>query len=188
MTARLQSLWHNLLRRDEREVKTPSLAAVLSQRAVVEAVEISPNDPLLAYFQSNHGLVEVDRLNLDSSALNSLKAAGVKIAIPLVGQGELIGLLNLGPRLSEQDYSADDHKLLNDLAVQAAPALRRRRLRPLTHPLRREPQPTTRPSPHTPSPTEERTMLPTDRGAPYTGAPYIGAPLLADLFSRCRFG
>ena len=39
-------------------------------------------------------------------------------------QGELIGLLNLGPRRSEQDYSTDDRRLLNTLATQAAPALR----------------------------------------------------------------
>ncbi len=46
------------------------------------------------------------------------------MVIPLVSQGELVGLLNLGPRLSEQDYSTDDRTLLNDLATQAAPALR----------------------------------------------------------------
>jgi serine phosphatase RsbU (regulator of sigma subunit)/anti-sigma regulatory factor (Ser/Thr protein kinase) len=33
-------------------------------------------------------------------------------------------VLNLGPRLSEQEYSSDDRKLLDDLAAQAAPALR----------------------------------------------------------------
>ena len=33
-------------------------------------------------------------------------------------------MLNLGPRLSEQDYSSDDRKLLDNLAAQAAPALR----------------------------------------------------------------
>ena len=44
--------------------------------------------------------------------------------MPLLSQGELIGLLNLGPRLSEQDYSADDRRLLNNLAGQAAPAVR----------------------------------------------------------------
>ena len=44
--------------------------------------------------------------------------------MPLVSQGELIGVLNLGPRLSEQDYSSDDRKLLDNLAAQAAPALR----------------------------------------------------------------
>jgi GAF domain-containing protein len=41
-----------------------------------------------------------------------------------VSQGELIGVLNLGARLSAQDYSADDRSLLNNLATQAAPALR----------------------------------------------------------------
>jgi serine phosphatase RsbU (regulator of sigma subunit)/anti-sigma regulatory factor (Ser/Thr protein kinase) len=48
----------------------------------------------------------------------------VKLAVPLVSQGELIGVLNLGPRLSEQEYSSDDRKLLDNLAAQAAPALR----------------------------------------------------------------
>jgi len=44
--------------------------------------------------------------------------------VPLVSQGELIGVLNLGPRRSEQEYSTDDRKLLDNLAAQAAPALR----------------------------------------------------------------
>ena len=68
--------------------------------------------------------VDIDALELDSPALRELKAAGVKLAIPLVSQGELIGVLNLGPRLSEQDYSSDDRRLLEKLAAQAAPALR----------------------------------------------------------------
>ena len=38
----------------------------------------------------------------------------------LVSQGELIGLLNLGPRRSEQEYNADDRRLLANLATQAA--------------------------------------------------------------------
>src|SRR5215207_2409979 len=57
-------------------------------------------------------------------ALTELKAAGVRLAVPPVSQGELIGVLNLGPRLSEQDYSSDDRRLLDNLAAQAAPALR----------------------------------------------------------------
>jgi serine phosphatase RsbU (regulator of sigma subunit)/anti-sigma regulatory factor (Ser/Thr protein kinase) len=87
-------------------------------------VDIAPNDPLLAYFQSATGAGEIDTLELESPALEELKAAGVKLAVPLVSQGELIGVLNLGPRLSEQDYSSDDRKLLDNLAAQAAPALR----------------------------------------------------------------
>src|SRR4051812_23507079 len=86
-------------------------------------VEIAPDDPLLAYFQGVTGAVDIDALELESPALRELKAAGVKLAVPLVSQGELVGLLNLGPRLSDQDYSTDDRKLLNSLAAQAAPAL-----------------------------------------------------------------
>lgn len=90
----------------------------------VEPVDIAPNDPLLAYLQSASGAVDVEALELDSPALVELKAAGVKLAVPLVSQGELIGVLHLGPRRSEQDYSTDDRKLLENLAAQAAPALR----------------------------------------------------------------
>ena len=68
--------------------------------------------------------VDLDALELDSPALRELKESGVKLAVPLVSQGELIGVLNLGHRLSEQDYSSDDRKLLDNLAAQAAPALR----------------------------------------------------------------
>ena len=53
-----------------------------------------------------------------------LREAGVALVVPLVSQGELIGTLNLGPRLSEQDYSTDDRRLLTTLAAQAAPAIR----------------------------------------------------------------
>jgi hypothetical protein len=93
-------------------------------RAAAPAVEIAPDDPIIAYFQNAPGAVEIDKLELDSPALRALKAAGVKLAVALVSQGELIGLLNLGPRLSEQDYSADDRALLSNLATQAGPAVR----------------------------------------------------------------
>ena len=36
----------------------------------------------------------------------------------------MVGLINLGQRLSEQDYSSDDRRLLGNLATQAAPAVR----------------------------------------------------------------
>jgi GAF domain-containing protein len=47
----------------------------------------------------------------------------------LVSQNELIGVLNLGARMSEQDYSADDRGLLNTLASQAAAQCATRMLR-----------------------------------------------------------
>jgi serine phosphatase RsbU (regulator of sigma subunit)/anti-sigma regulatory factor (Ser/Thr protein kinase) len=87
-------------------------------------VDITPNDPCLTFFQGNPEPVDLDTLKLDSPGIRALREAGVKLVVPLVTQGELIGLLNLGPRLSEQEYSADDRKLLENLAGQAAPALR----------------------------------------------------------------
>jgi serine phosphatase RsbU (regulator of sigma subunit)/anti-sigma regulatory factor (Ser/Thr protein kinase) len=87
-------------------------------------VEITPNDPLVAYFQGASGPVDLDALELDSPALAALRATGTRMVVPLVSQGELIGLLNLGPRRSEQEYSVDDRKLLHDLAGHAAPAVR----------------------------------------------------------------
>ena len=70
------------------------------------------------------GPVDLARLELESPAVDALREAGVALVVPLVSQGELIGTLNLGPRLSEQDYSTDDRRLLTTLAAQAAPAIR----------------------------------------------------------------
>ena len=88
------------------------------------AVDIPETDPLFAFLQAAPGPVDLSRLELASTALDELRAAGVALVVPLVTQGELIGTLNLGPRLSEQDYSSDDRRLLGTLAAQAAPAIR----------------------------------------------------------------
>src|SRR5438094_6228895 len=115
----LQSLrqrWIGRSRSEEQMNKTKRAAGAVRTRQVeAPIVDIAPNDPLVAYFLSTSGAVEVDKLNLNSPALRVLKAANVKLAIPLISQGELVGLLTLGPRLSEQEYSADDRGLLNTL-------------------------------------------------------------------------
>jgi serine phosphatase RsbU (regulator of sigma subunit)/anti-sigma regulatory factor (Ser/Thr protein kinase) len=110
-------------KRDAQAIEKPATAS-RARRIETPPLEIAPNDPLVAYFLSAPGAVELDKLHMDSAALKALKASGIRMVIPLVSQGELVGLLNLGPRLSEQDYSTDDRTLLNDLATQAAPALR----------------------------------------------------------------
>ena len=110
-------------KRDAQAIDKPATAS-RARRVETPPLDIAPNDPLVAYFLSAPGATELDKLHLDSPALKALKASGIKMVIPLVSQGELVGLLNLGPRLSEQDYSTDDRTLLNDLATQAAPALR----------------------------------------------------------------
>ena len=127
MTAQTKNrtrFWQDLFRRDGRDKpeEKPAVADVPQQAA--PELDIAPNDPILAYLASASGVVEVEKLDLDSPALEKMREAGVKLLVPLVSQGELIGLLNLGPRLSQQEYSADDRKLLSDLATQTAPAVR----------------------------------------------------------------
>ena len=113
MSTHNRNLWRVLTRSPDEQAESET-----------KSVGIAPNDPLVAYLQSARGVVELDRLELESPALDALNEAGVKLTVPLVAQGELIGMLNLGPRLSEQDYSVDDRSLLGSLAIQAAPALR----------------------------------------------------------------
>jgi serine phosphatase RsbU (regulator of sigma subunit) len=86
--------------------------------------DLAAHDPLRAFLLSQAGAVDITRLELASPALAALKAAGVVLVVPLVSSGELIGLLNLGPRLSERGYSGDDRRLLAALAGYAAPAMR----------------------------------------------------------------
>ncbi|HJW90777.1 MAG TPA: GAF domain-containing protein, partial [Anaerolineales bacterium] len=87
-------------------------------------MDITPDDPLRAHLLKESGVVEIDALELVSAALRRLKEAGVKISAPLISQGELIGVLNLGPRRSEQGYSSDDRRLISNLVSRTAPALR----------------------------------------------------------------
>src|SRR3954451_19470652 len=122
MTALLQSFRRfRIGRRQEARVSGSTLATA---RSGAPTVDIAPDDPLLVYFLGAHGAVELDNLRLESQALAAMRAAGVKLAVPLVSQGELIGVLSLGQRLSDQEYSSDDRSLLSNLAAQAAPALR----------------------------------------------------------------
>ena len=104
----------------------PAKARASARTPVLETppIDIAPNDPILAYFHAGSGAVAIDDLQLDSPAVRALRSAGVKLVVPLISQGELIGLLNLGRRLSDQDYSTDDRRLLEKLAAQASPAVR----------------------------------------------------------------
>ncbi len=123
MVTRFQSFWQGLVRPRAAQPAAP-VPAEVPQVVMGPSVPIASNDPILLYFQSAPGVVDVETLRLDSPALVALKQAGVKLVLPLINQGELLGLVNLGPRRSEQDYSSDDRRLLSDLATQAAPTVR----------------------------------------------------------------
>ena len=118
------SVAQRTFRRFRRRKAAPDESAGAGAGVQVAPVQLAPDDPLVGYFQSTSGAVDVDSLEIESPAADQLKASGVKLVVPLVSQGELIGLLNLGPRRSEREYSGDDRKLLDTLAAHAAPALR----------------------------------------------------------------
>jgi serine phosphatase RsbU (regulator of sigma subunit) len=111
---------------------------------------VADQDPLLAFALDHPSTLELDQLPLDSPALRRLRQNGVELLLPLASQGELLGLLALGPRVSGQtevapswgrrlldllailypftdrqrDYTREDRGVLNTLAAQVAPALR----------------------------------------------------------------
>ena len=87
-------------------------------------IALASNDPLVGYLLSAAGAVDIRGLELDSPALAAMKDAGVVLTVPLISSGSLIGVISLGPRLSERDYSSEDRRLLNALAGYAAPAMR----------------------------------------------------------------
>jgi serine phosphatase RsbU (regulator of sigma subunit) len=112
-----------LLRRRE-AVRSPEVESHTDVATTEPSFDIAPNDPILSLFLRASGAVDISSLELESPALEQMRAAGVMLVVPLVTSGELIGLLNLGPRMSERGYSSDDCQLLDTLAGYAAPAIR----------------------------------------------------------------
>jgi len=100
------------------------VAAVTGITTAGADLDLASNDPLVGYLLSAASAVSITGLQLKSPALKALQEAGVVVVVPLISSGSLVGLLSLGPRRSERDYSHDDLRLLNSLAGYAAPAMR----------------------------------------------------------------
>jgi serine phosphatase RsbU (regulator of sigma subunit) len=106
-------------------VQRTERAAFIEEPALVQGTGIVRQpDPIISHFSRVAAAVDLDSLEMESRGLDWQKSSNTKIAVPLISQGELLGWISLGPRLSEQDYSADDLNLLTNLAAHAAPALR----------------------------------------------------------------
>jgi serine phosphatase RsbU (regulator of sigma subunit)/anti-sigma regulatory factor (Ser/Thr protein kinase) len=91
---------------------------------MIDPIPVPVGDPLETLPLSSGGPVVLRDLELESETVDSLREAGVELIVPLIGQGELLGALYLGPRLSDQPYSTDDRRLLGSLASQVAPAMK----------------------------------------------------------------
>jgi serine phosphatase RsbU (regulator of sigma subunit) len=95
-----------------------------SRTVIPDRFQVERDDPALGVFRASPGPRSLDEAIFDSELLTRLRDQGVEVTVPLVSQGEFIGLLNLGPRLSGHPYSSDDLRLLDGLADHTAPAVR----------------------------------------------------------------
>jgi serine phosphatase RsbU (regulator of sigma subunit)/anti-sigma regulatory factor (Ser/Thr protein kinase) len=113
-------------RRGEQAAPAPPVATprAAPDPDAVRELDLAPNDPLYAYLLGSPAVLDLATLRLESPLITRLRAEGTRLIVPLLSQGELVGMLTLGPRRSEQDYASDDKALLASLATQAAPALR----------------------------------------------------------------
>lgn len=87
-------------------------------------ITISADDPLRTFALSHSGSLEVSQVHLDSPVLQLMRANEVELALPLISQGELIGMLTLGARQDGRKYTRADRSLLETLVAQVAPSLR----------------------------------------------------------------
>lgn len=87
----------------------PSLAGGPGAPAIPQpkAEDIAEGDALVENFMYASAPVELEKADFDSPGLRSLKAAGFRIAVPLMTHGRLVGWLALGARLSEGEFTAD---------------------------------------------------------------------------------
>lgn len=115
-----------LMKRRRTRDATPEMIQPVADLApeAVSGVSIPPGDPLESVLLSTGSPIEIQDLELVSPVVSELKEKGVEVVVPLIGQGELLGALYLGRRLSDQPYSTDDRRLLGNLASQVAPAIK----------------------------------------------------------------
>ena len=96
---------------------------------------IAGENPLINWLNLNDFLVTRQELETNtrfralwSEERNVINQLGAEIIVPLNTKGELVGLLTLGPKLSEQAYSSEDKQTLLSLAHQTAVAVQNAQL------------------------------------------------------------
>ncbi|MEN8238654.1 MAG: SpoIIE family protein phosphatase [Actinomycetota bacterium] len=112
------------MRRREKRKSDQADTARSTSTVDAPSIPIPDDDPLSWHLLSVAAPVLLADVPMTSPAVEALREADIEIVVPLIGQGELMGALYLGQRLSDQAYSTDDRKLLASLASQVSPAMR----------------------------------------------------------------
>jgi len=130
----------HLLERHLKEALQPSSLIIYFQRSddsLVAATEIVPKEmqtisanlPILAELARRGQPWEFPPDDEDAGQMSVLAPLHSECLVPVMGRGgRLVGLLVLGPRLSEGPYSGEDKRLLASIAGQAGTALENIRL------------------------------------------------------------
>ena len=110
------------------------VASQIGTRISPRTVIVGEN-PLISWLNLNDFIVTLQELETDTrfrslwgEERNVINELGAEIFIPLNAKGELVGLLALGPKLSEQAYSNEDKQTLLSLAHQTAVAVQNAQL------------------------------------------------------------
>jgi serine phosphatase RsbU (regulator of sigma subunit) len=103
----------------------PSHVSIVDAASPSSEKQASAVDPQLAAFIGQAGLSVIDAGDAGTPASISthLRAQGTRLAVPLVSQGTLIGVIKLGERRDSRAYSLDDRRLLALLGEQVASPL-----------------------------------------------------------------
>ncbi|UCD84863.1 MAG: GAF domain-containing protein [Deltaproteobacteria bacterium] len=93
---------------------------------------IEKNDPLLNFIRNNKNRAlikkEIEDVKKYEAVRKTMEQMGAELCAPLVYQDKIIGLFNLGSKLSGEGYISEDIEILNPLSKQAAVAMENCRL------------------------------------------------------------
>ncbi|MCI0448383.1 MAG: SpoIIE family protein phosphatase [Chlorobi bacterium] len=71
---------------------------------------------------------ERSRITVDENEIEWVRENEISVTIPMISQGELVGVLNLGKKLNDEDFTAEDLDILSQASNQAALALQNLKL------------------------------------------------------------
>ena len=71
---------------------------------------------------------ERSRITVDENEIEWVRENDISVTVPMISQGELVGVLNLGKKQNEEDFTAEDLDILTQASNQAALALQNLKL------------------------------------------------------------
>jgi signal transduction histidine kinase len=90
-------------------------------------IKIKFDEAFNEYLIMNNELIIVDEIT-DEKIKDYFKRLKISICFPLIGKEGLIGMVNIGDKLSEEPYTNEDLRILSPLANQASIALENAKL------------------------------------------------------------